>query len=148
MQTSGGRIPPALPAHLMRTYRVAAPLATHYRPGTCEEAGCAAWEHGWETVTDEGTDLGRRQADYIRRESGRGFTEDRDEGGLTRFVFGAGQQCFAGHRVRNERPERYLVTGGDWRGNPTGERREHKRPGLWQEDFEENQARLRRVVNG
>jgi hypothetical protein len=146
LQTISGRIPPALPAHQMVTYRVTAPLSTHYRVMTCAEWECDAHLRGWETVADEGTDLGRRQAAYIRGASGRRFAEDRDEAGLTRFTFAPGQRCFEEHRGRNSRPERYLVVGGDWRGNPTGERREHKNPDLWVEDFAGHQERLRRQV--
>jgi len=88
----------------------------------------------------------RRQAHYIRRESGRKFTEERTPAGLTEFTFEAGQKCFATHELRNSRPERFLVTGGDWRGNPTGERREHVNAADWTEDFALHQDRLKTVI--
>jgi hypothetical protein len=36
----------------------------------------------------------------------------------------------------------YLVRDGDWRGNPTGRKRQHSRAQDWVEDFGENQLRL------
>jgi hypothetical protein len=131
------RLEPAAPAAAMQTFTVSAPLSTHFRPGTCGEAGCQAHEHGWRTVVDETTDLGQRQAHYIRTKSGRHFTEERDPSG-TAFTFPAGEQCFATHQVSLERPELYVVRGGDWRGNPTGEVRRHTAPEFWVEEFAEN----------
>jgi hypothetical protein len=135
---------PALPAAKMQTYAISAPLATHWRPATCEEADCGAYLHGWQSFIDESTELGQRQAHYIRRESRRRFTEERNEAGITEFTFEAGQRCFKSdqHRVRNYRDERYLVRGGDFRGNPTGMRRVHKNAAEWQEDFQGHQDRL------
>lgn len=143
MQTTGGRIPPALPPSAYKTYQIAAPLGTHWHTVTCADADCDAYRLGWKTVIDERTGLGQRQAHYIRRESGRRFAEERQPDGLTAFSFEAGQKCFAQHKGRNMRPERFIERGGDWRGNPTGERREHKRPDDWVESFAENQDRLR-----
>jgi hypothetical protein len=142
------RVPPALPAAAMKTYQIASPLSTHWHPVTCAEAECDAWLHGWVSYIDESAELGQRQAHYIRKESGRRFTEERNETGITEFTFEAGQRCFKSdqHRARNMRPERYLVRGGDWRGNPTGERREHKRPADWQDDFATHQDRLRTAL--
>jgi hypothetical protein len=139
------RIDPQLPAHAYKTYEIRSPVATHYRKGTCEEAGCLAHRHGWKTTVDERTLLGQRQAHYIRKQSGRKFTEVRNE--LTEFVFEAGQECFNEHKVSLERPELYVVRGGDWRGNPTGEVRRHTSDG-WVNDFGEHQERIARVVNG
>lgn len=137
------RITPNMPVHAYKTYRISSPLATHWRDGTCAEADCEAYRLGWQSTIDESTELGQRQAHYIRRESGRGFREHRDQAGLTVFAFEAGQQCFAGpHKVPVGRPELYLVRGGDWRGNPTGEQRVHANAADWIEDFGEHQDRL------
>ena len=142
------RLPPKMPVHAYRTFVIVSPRDQLVRTA-CEEAGCKAWRTGWETVVDESTDLGRRQAEYIRTESGRTFTEHRSGGlvsvsaswrpatepavaRLTVFRFEAGQRCFADHQTR---PERYLVRGGDWRGNPRGEMRRHARPDDWVEDM-------------
>lgn len=93
----------------MKTYSIRAPLATHYRPATCEEYGCSAQENGWMSPIDETTDLGAEQAHYIRTESGRKYREQRREDGRTLFVFEAGQTCFTRHHVPLDRPELFLV---------------------------------------
>jgi hypothetical protein len=138
------RVPPALPAAAMKTYQIAAPLATHWRPATCAEAECLAYLHGWQTSVDETTELGQRQAYYIRHDKTRKHTERRAETGLTVFGFEAGQACFAQHRAPNTRPERFLVTGGDFRGNPLGTPpRVHARPDDWVEDMAESLDEIR-----
>ncbi|MEN8184355.1 MAG: hypothetical protein ABFS46_17655, partial [Myxococcota bacterium] len=109
------RITPAAPAHAYQTYEVISPIATHFNEASCSEADCAAQANGWQTFVDESTPLGQRQAHYIRRISGRGFTEEFNENGVTVFTFGAGQECFTTHQVRSDRPEVYLVGQGDWR---------------------------------
>lgn len=143
------RIDPQLSAAHYKTYAIASPISTHYRDGTCDEAGCLAHQHGWQTSVDESTDLGQKQAHYIRKLAGRKFTERRTEVGLTAFEFEAGQRCFTQHKVPLERPEFYVVRGGDWRGDPRGEgARMHTGPDPWVNDFGEHQDRLARVVNG
>ncbi len=142
------RITPVGPAHAYKTYSITSPISTHYRDGTCNEAGCLAQRHGWQTTVDETTDLGARQAHYIRKQSGRRYVEHRSEAGLTVFTFEAGQRCFATHKVPLQRPELYVVRGGDWRANPTGEQRIHANAQDWVEDFAEHQDRIARVVNG
>lgn len=140
------RITPNLPAAAYRTFQISRPLATHWRLATCAEDDCAQYLNGWKSVIDESTDLGQKQAYYIRRQSGRKFTESTDEQpGLTVFTFEAGQRCFASdkHRVPIDRMENYLVKGGDWRGNPTGTpTRKHSRAEFWVEEFQENQDKL------
>lgn len=143
------RVEPRLPAAAFKTYAISSPLSTHYRDGTCEEAGCLAQRHGWQTNVDEATDLGEKQAHYIRKLSGRRFRERRTEIGLTAFEFEAGQRCFAAHKVPLDRPEFYIVRDGDWRGNPYGTKAYlHSGPDSWVNDFGEHQDRLARVVNG
>jgi hypothetical protein len=142
------RITPNLPASAYKTYHITSPISTHYRTGTCAEAGCLAYRHGWQTSVDEATDLGQRQAHYIRKLAGRRFVERRTELGLTAFTFEPGQQCFAEHKVSLDRPELYVVRGGDWRGNPTGDVRKHAGPDSWVNDFAEHQDRIARAVNG
>jgi hypothetical protein len=145
--TPGGmRIPPALPAGAYRTYQIIAPLDTHFRAGTCEEAHCPAYLNGFRTVVDEATELGQQQAHYIREMSGRRYVEEKTPAGLTEFTFQAGQQCFSPHQVRLERPEHFVVRDGDWRGNPTGRRVEHTAVGFWVEDFAEHQERINNAI--
>lgn len=105
------------PIHLMKTYVAAVPLATHWRRATCEEVQCGAFLRGWRTTVAYGSD----KAEYIRKHSGRRFTETRDEV-LAVFEFEPGQQCFAAseHRLPLERDPIFRVRDGDRRGNPSG----------------------------
>lgn len=139
------RIEPAMPADAYKTYAIVAPRSTHWVDATCEQVDCAHYLHGWQSVIDEATELGQRQAYYIRKQSGRRFTEARREDGLTAFTFEAGQACFdAGkHQRRLDRPELYIVRDGDHRGNPRGTApRQHVRAQDWVEDFAEHQQQL------
>ncbi|MEU2510569.1 hypothetical protein [Streptomyces syringium] len=121
-----------------QTYSIAQPRDTLVR-AACEQVGCAAWRHGWQSAVDEATELGAQQATYIRQRSGRTFREQRTGAGLTVFTFDSGQRCFAEHRTR---PEIYAVRDGDWRGNPTGRTRLHTKAADWVEDFGEHQLQL------
>jgi hypothetical protein len=138
------RLEPGLPAAAMKTYAIEAPPC-NFRRATCIEVECSAMAGGWVTRVDESTELGQGQAHYIRAESGRLFTEDRDPAGLTVFTFPAGQPCFrqASHRVPLDRPELWLVKEGDWRGNPRGiPVYRHTRPEFWVEDLHEHTDEL------
>ena len=137
------RIDPAMPVTAYKTYQAVLPLATHWRAATCEEAGCGYYLAGWQTIVPAGSEL-----EALVRGSGRRFTEAAQPGGLIEFTFPAGQACFraAAHRVPTGRPERLFVRDGDWRGNPTGQVREHTRPQDWQEDFAGHQDRLRTAI--
>jgi hypothetical protein len=142
----GQRLPPALPSGAYKTFQIVAPLKTHFRKATCVEADCPHYLNGFRTRVDERTERGMAQAYYIRKESGRRFTEDRDATGLTVFTFEAGQRCFGSdaHRVRVERPELFLTHPGDWRWRPTSGQQpyQHTRPEFWTEEFAENQQNL------
>lgn len=102
-----------------KVFRADAPLATHWRDGSCEEAECDVYAHGWVTVVDEATELGRAQAAYVRTDRTREYTESYD-GALTSFVFVAGQQCYQAHRVPLERPAILRVTTVDGTRTHTG----------------------------
>jgi hypothetical protein len=132
------RLDPAGPVGAYKTYAVTSPTDTTV-VAACEHVDCAARRHGWRSLIDETIDLGRRQAAYIRGPARRTYTERPGPGGLTEFLFEPGQRCFAEHRTR---PEIYVVRGGDWRGNPTGEIRQHVRAADWVDDFGEHQQRL------
>jgi hypothetical protein len=136
------RLPPALPVDDYKTYAIRSPSDLTIKVA-CHLAGCDHWRIGWESIFDESTDLGQRQADYVRRRSGRTFSEYRTEAGLTVFRFASGQRCFREHHTRRER---FIVRGGDWRGNPRGDRREHARPADWVEDFAGHQDRLKTLI--
>ena len=68
--------------------------------------------------------------------------------GFTAFTFEAGHKCFAEHQVPLERPELYVLQGGDWRGNPRNEVTRFSGPDPWVNEFAEHQDRLARIVNG
>ena len=63
----------------------------------------------------------------------------REDAVTVTFRFEAGQSCWrwTEHRIGIDRPEIYLVRGGDWRAN-TGLIRRHARPEHWVEDMQEN----------
>jgi hypothetical protein len=131
------RVQPALPVASMQTYQAVAP-SDQTIVAACASVACPAWRHGWDTTVDETTELGQRQAAYIRGESRRTFREQANAVGLTVFRFEAGQRCFADHHTR---PASYLVRGGDWRAH-LGVARTHVHPSDWVEDFAEHQQRL------
>lgn len=143
----GQRMVPNLPAADYRTYQIVAPRSTHFRSASCAEARCPQHEHGWASVIDERTELGQRQAAYIRTQAGRRFAEHRDSAGLTHFEFAPGQRCFTDHQVSLDRPPLYVVRDGDWRGNPRGtDPLVHTRPGDWVDDFATHQDRLAELL--
>lgn len=132
---------PLMPASAYKTYSIVAPLATHHRPATCAEVDCPHYVNGWR-VRVEGLDP---EMEHAARTSGRRFTELPVAEGETWLVFEAGQPCFQAseHRARLERPELFIVQGGDHRGNPRRTPvRQHVRPGDWVEDFAEHQQGL------
>jgi hypothetical protein len=154
------RVQPVGPASAYKTFTVAAPIGTHWRDASCAEVECEARRHGWRTVVDEATELGQRQAGYIRREclsvlapaqpedQRRRYVET-TEHGMTVFTFPAGQTCFEAHKVPLERPEFYVVREGDWRGNPRGiAPRRMSGPDPWLNEFGEHQDRISRALNG
>lgn len=143
---------PLLGPEAYRTFSMRAPLETHWRVATCTEVQCPREEFGWQTAILEGDEFGDRQAHYIRKLSGRKFTESRREDGYTVFSFEAGQRCFEtvirggkvvnGHPKRVERPELFIVRGGDWRGNPREEAPVVRRPEDWVDEFANHQNKL------
>lgn len=152
---------PLLPPQFRKTYQIKAPLATHWRKAGCAEVDCQHYLEGWLTVVDETTELGQKQAHYIRTESGRKFVESRgyefpdDELGerriaetLTCFRFEPGQRCFGSgsHKLPLGKPELYLLRGGDHRGNPRQELTRFSGPQAWLDDFGEHQERIADAV--
>lgn len=141
------RLPPALAAHEYVTYAVASPVETHTRPASCVEVDCTAYGFGWRTTLDVSTELGARQAQYIRLHSGRKFTTSAGESeNLVVFTFPAFQQCFAEHRVTLDRPAFFVRRDGDWRGNPRGTQPLRMSADNWVDDFATHQARLRTTI--
>lgn len=133
------RIQPVAAPAAYRTYRLAAPLATHWRTASCAEVDCQHHLHGWATTVLAGS-----ADEALVRQSGRRWTAERLPGGMVRYVFPAGQRCFAAstHRLPLDRPARCLVRGGDWRAN-LGVVRDHgERTDLWVEDFATHQNKI------
>lgn len=116
-----------------KTYILAKPLSTHWRKATCREVECPHWLMGWETRIDESTEMGQRRAGYIRRESGRAFTEVR-EGGLTVFSFPPGQRCFRNHQLPLERNAVPIILQNGQRRTVEGD--------AWIEDFNNTSYRI------
>lgn len=140
------RFDPKLPVHAMKTYALVQPLRTHTREVTCREVECRGYRLGFSITCDVKSELGQRQAYYIRMHSGRAYTQARQPNtSLVTFTFKPGQQCFATHRVPVWREPLYVVRGGDWRGNPRGERMTHAAPAHWVDDFATHQDRLHTV---
>jgi hypothetical protein len=104
---------------------------------SCEVVGCPDYLRGWKTTIDESTPLGRQQANYIRKTSGRTFKEHKS-GGLTVFIFDSKQRCFGDHRTI---AETFSVLNGDWR-RYGGTIRQHANGRDWAEDFGEHQQRV------
>lgn len=144
MQRPMNRIQPAMPAGAYKTYQIAAPLSTHFRPATCAEVNCPDYLNGWRVRWEPLTPELRHAATT----SGRRYRLEVVSASESWLLFEAGQPCFraAEHRIRLERPELFIVRGGDHRGDPTGiPARRHTRPEHWVEDFAEHQQGLART---
>lgn len=127
-----------------RTFQVSAPVATHFRKISCEEAECPQYARGWRMKIDLNTELGQKQAHYIKNLAGRSYTKISAANGMVELEFKAGQPCFGEHQVPNGRPEIFRVKGGDSRGNPLRTpTRVHKKAEWWLEEFQTNQDRLK-----
>ena len=140
------RIRKPLGPQVMQTFQISAPLSTHFRRVTCAEVGCLSYQYGWRTIVDLSTELGGRQAEYIKT-AGRRFTSYID-GNLVNFVFEAGQEGFDQHWQRlPDIPELYLLRQGDWRGNPEGRPPvKYTTPEEWVADFTRHLQKLRESV--
>lgn len=148
MGTPGRSIGRELGPGFFLTHSINRPKKTHWRSATCAEVGCSRQAHGFTATIDERTDLGMGQAYYIRAQSGRRFSEARQADGTTLFTFVAGQNCFSQHELPLDRPELYVVRGGDWRGDPRNQRTVMPRPELWVEHMEEHLDTLRKEREG
>lgn len=141
---------PVLPVNQMQTYAIKSPKPTHFRPATCEEVDCKHWREGWVTTVPRDSpqaDMLRqvllgRSPDGIKRKA----VETTELGSANvSYYFEAGQKCFrqTTHTKRLDRPEFYLVRGGDWRAN-TGMVRRHDKAEHWVEDMSETLEAVRR----
>lgn len=140
----GQRLPPAGPVQAYQTFQISSPLETHWRPATCAEVDCPQYLNGWRVRVE-----GLSEADvYAIANSGRKYTRRDIAEGETWLIFEAGQSCFAAsqHRLPLGRPELFVVRDGDWRGNPTGHVRRHKRAEDWVDQFANNQDRIAEAI--
>lgn len=136
-----------LGAQAYQTFQILAPKDTHSVPATCEEVECEQYARGWMMKIDLGTELGQRQAHYIKHSSGRAYEVTNQQDGLVTLTFRSGQPCFREHRKAIERDPVYRVKGGDARGNPLRlPTRVHKKPEFWVEEFAENQQTIADAV--
>jgi hypothetical protein len=134
------RITPVGPPQAYKTYQVAVPLQTHWRAATCAEVECENYINGWRIRVES---LALEDL-HLAKTSGRRYQVAEVAAGETWLVFEAGQPCFASatHKARLERPELFVVRGGDWRGNPTGRKPDLLQPAAWLDDFGENQEAI------
>ena len=125
-----------LPAHLRKTFHYLTPSDTHYRIVDCAtaaEAGlCRHHAAGFLVPVDvmnKEAQVARYKQEGYRFWEGDGPPQEGHPAGLRVFFFPPGQRCFASrenpHRLSLEKPPTLLVVGGDWRGNPRGESRQH-----------------------
>lgn len=136
-----------MPPGAYKTYGVAMPARTHWRPASCEEADCEAYRSGWVSTFDLSTDLGQQQYHYCTHDKTRSYSEQRSGGTLVKLVYAPGNRCFRKHQVPLGRPARFYVSGGDWRGNPAGTAtRVHQRAEDWVEDFSEHQDMITTAI--
>ena len=83
------------------------PAPGFWEAQTCKDFSCSHYALGWCTTVDLSTELGKAQADYIRKRSGKIFNELADECyyhgpqpgllSIRHFNFGQGQECFRDH---------------------------------------------------
>lgn len=136
------RLVSTLPPTAFKTYAIAAPVSTHYRPASCEEVNCQHYHKGWQTRVPRES----ASADYIRSgHTGRQYREVTSLGDAeATFWFDPGQPCFrhTEHVVPLEREPLYVVRVGDHR--PAGEVARFSSADAWLDDFATHQDRISR----
>ncbi len=136
------RIQPLTDPRAYQTYQWLAPKASHFRPATCEEVECQEYLLGFVVTVDEHTELGQKQAHYIRHDRSRRHEEIRTiDSTLTEFIFEPGQTGFGHQHQVQIRPEIFVKKDGDFRGNPTG-RKQILSQQDWKDDFGEHLENL------
>jgi hypothetical protein len=140
---------PRLGPEFYKSYKMSAPLHSHWRNATCEEYECDDFLYGFVMTANISTDLGKKQAYYLMHDKERSFHIQRVSQDIVKFIYGPGNRCFKSgdHRIQSGRPPFYLVSGGDWRGNPRGTPTfQHRRPEDWADDCGEHQLRIAETV--
>lgn len=129
-----------------RTYSIVAIPGTHDRLATCAEVECEAHRNGFAVTVDPGTELGKRQYDYLHADQSRHSIETRGPGGVVTFTYPAGQTCMVEHRVPVDRPHDFYRRTG--RNGSYTDSYQHADPAHWVEDLNTNQDRVSRLING
>ena len=137
----GRRLAPVGRPSAYQTFSVHRPLATHWRAATCAEVGCPDYERGWRVRAEVLDAAALHDVEHC----GRGYQRVEVAQGETWLIFKAGQACFRAseHRLPLERPEIYVLRGGDWRqlGDP-----KKLSSTSWLDTFGENQQNLHDTI--
>ena len=147
------RIAPELGPQYYKTYQMDMPLDSHWRWVSCEMYECDPFMKGFVLKCDISTELGKRQAYFALHDTTRSCTMERVSPIMVHFHYKPGNKCFHNipgdelrHKLPIGRPPFYLVSGGDWRGNPRGTTTmTHRRPEDWIDDFANHQDKLATV---
>lgn len=129
-----------MPSHLYRTFQIASPVGTHFRPERCEEVECPAHINGWNyrvSVLDP-------EMISLIRTSGRHYKEV-EYLGETYWAFPPGQQCFERHMVPLERPALFYEGRGDKRSYSRRNAREWTAD-QWVNRFAEHQDKINTAI--
>jgi len=110
------------------TFKASAPVSSHWTRVPCGEGNCSDYRNGFFIDVDISTELGAAQHNYLaNKDKKRKGTMQKISATVYRFTYPPGSQPFAGnnheHYAPIDRPAYYLVHDGDWRGNPTGNKR-------------------------
>lgn len=138
------------PLHVMKSFELQQPFATHYRIATCREAECKSFREGMSVTFDLTIPDQVALANWMRNRSGLRYTYTQT-GSKVQFLVPAGQDgpCLRArlrpHRVPLERDPFMIVRAGDFRGNPTGQRSQETRPELFVEQWAEDLDKLKTV---
>lgn len=143
-----GRSLRKLPDRMYKTYQVASPLDTHWRPATCEEYGCEAFAQGW---TYKKSDLIAADLYYLVTHAGKRYREmSLADDSEIYVVFEPGQPCFQAkmHRISLERPEIFLAGRGAGKLYNPRKANQFDNAEDWAESFAEHQDIIKSVVEG
>lgn len=144
------RIAPAMDPQYYKTYEMDMPLESHWRFVSCEDYECDDFMKGFVLTIDLSAEIGQRQFDFVKQDKTRSCSIQRVTETMVKAVYGPGNKCFRNvkgdplrHKLPIGRPPFYLVSGGDWRGNPRGTPTvTHRRPEDWIDDFANHQDKL------
>lgn len=138
---------PKLPPNFYKTYRIASPITTHYRPATCAEIDCKAYKEGW---TYKKSDLEKANLLYTVTHAGKRFHEAQlADDAETYLVFEPGQVCFQArtHRISLDRPQFFFAGRGDYRTFSHRNALQFDDPADWVDSFANHQDIIKRVVD-